>query len=428
MKSFLRVTFLRMIATKLPSLKSESSELEEVVKPLIQAANSNEWKEGLNILFYSGTILAFSEELRTPFLVEGKGDFEGIGKIKDLFDSKAKTELPELLSPMIKSFFPQIMTMAREIEKTESKEEESKKQFVAIISSMISEETFNNYKNVLGDLLVKLVFSGAPAATAGIFWALFSKREQLITFGASELSYEKMIDSLRMLHLIEPRLRANMCSKCGNYELTVSPHPTDYSSCPACGHKWACLVLHSFSPEFAKIKMNNFDYPLFVSAMLRNRIRLLSMLSDFIIYPLAKYNTGDGQSIEADVHLPELSIGIECKTHEEWKFPVTRERITGLAGKLSKQLHNYEKLGVKEVIILTNLDKQVCTSIELRLLKDVRENKFGQIRKLRLVDRNVESVQSVIDSLGKRFEKLFGNQLKSALKQAPSSIAFTKGK
>ena len=57
---------------------SEKSFLESQVKPLLELANTERWKSGLNILYLSSSILRLSEQFVKPCLVSASGPYTGI--------------------------------------------------------------------------------------------------------------------------------------------------------------------------------------------------------------------------------------------------------------------------------------------------------------------------------------------------------------
>ena len=91
------------------------SSLESIVKPLLEAAGTTHWRDSLNVLYLSGHVMAFSEELQFPCIISARGPYDEVESASDLL--KGKTEIA--LSKVGKDIIPIMLIIAR-IEATRS--------------------------------------------------------------------------------------------------------------------------------------------------------------------------------------------------------------------------------------------------------------------------------------------------------------------
>src|SRR5467141_912267 len=74
-------------------VEKESSDLEPVVKPLIDLANTEHWRGALNVLYLNGGVLNFLEGTPVPVLISLRGTDEGVEEMIDLLMGKAKADI-----------------------------------------------------------------------------------------------------------------------------------------------------------------------------------------------------------------------------------------------------------------------------------------------------------------------------------------------
>ena len=141
---------------------------EYAIKPLIDAANSNQWKEALNILFINGALLSFSDDIPTPFLIGVNGEITGIAKVMDLHNAKFNTELSELLPPILEKIMPPIFSIVAQ-SKTELEEDQVRTVTMFAMEAIQNEKNATAIMDVVGEFLVKGLFSFSSVLATWIF-------------------------------------------------------------------------------------------------------------------------------------------------------------------------------------------------------------------------------------------------------------------
>jgi hypothetical protein len=86
------------------------------VKPLVEAANTDNWRHALNLLYINGLVMSFSQEVPLPALVGLKGAEQDVEMSMDLLQGKAKTALAPLVSSLARLFVPKILLMVQKTE------------------------------------------------------------------------------------------------------------------------------------------------------------------------------------------------------------------------------------------------------------------------------------------------------------------------
>lgn len=376
------------------SKTSDASLGEQGVKPLIDAAYSEQWKGALDILFISGSILSFSEEIPIPVVIGFEGSNDGNEKLIDLYEARMKTELLELISPLLNIILPPLFNLFAE-QKVEETESGVRKVMLVAIESIMNENQTMNLTEIFGNLLVKGLFSFSSIFAAQLYKILWNKMNNVIKNTLEQQKYQRMLENLRQMNFITPLLRVSLCGNCGDFEFTLSSSKAREARCPSCGANWGTLTLFRFNEIYSNLKANtNNDLPLFITSYLRHELALESTFGNVEIFPFKVFNSNMSTNAEVDVWIPSESIGIECKVYEEWNFPLTRNRIGSISGDLVKQLKNYDRAGIERVFVVTNLGEDALEKVSEKVLLKTRE--FSNVKDVEVLGRNKAELFSLL--------------------------------
>jgi len=402
-------------------IEKDSSALESEIKPLLDAANTENWKDALNILYYNGSVLVFSEEMRIPCLVSLKGPVDDLSQAIDLLFGRAKTNIAPLVVAIARFFIPKVFVMMRKTEKELSSTGEMKEETAVamFITGLIPE--LEKSQDVLTKAFVEGAFTLSEVIAASVFKKLEEFRAPHIHCALDEEKYEKMVEKLWKLGLIRPRLQVNLCPECTNYELKLLNYPSLDNVCPSCGTEWVRGILYTFEKTFDKIKSENLDLPLFISSYVRHRVSIQAPLSDLQIYPSAVMRISENdleKPLEVDVYLPQFKSGIECKVYEDALAPMTKNRVGSIVGQLLEKAKKYSMVGISNVYFVTNLSKGSTEEIMSALQKAMSEEGL-KLSDLRIIDGNMESLLKWLDQtasiIAEGFNKALGQGLQDAL-------------
>lgn len=403
-------------------IEKDSSALEPEIRPLIDAANTKEWKGALSILFLNGSVLEFSEEMKIPCLVSLTGPVEDLDRSIDLLMGRAKTNLTPLIVALARSFIPSILMVMRKTEmKVSSVEEESEETKVAMFVSGLLPELEKTKKR-----LTKAFVDGASTLSemlvVSVFKGLQEFRDSHIHAALDEEDYEDMIEGLQKLGVIQPKLQINLCPWCANYEFTISNYPSFSEICPKCGSEWVSELLYTFERSFDKIKSENMDLPLFISRYLRHQVSIQAPLADFEVYPsavvLADRKEAPLKRVELDVYLPQFRSGIECKVYEDAFAPMTKNRVGSIVGRLMEHVDKYLMLEINNVYFVTNLPESSAEKAQAALQSAIATQNLEQI-KFEVIGGNVQSLLEWLDqmasSTARNFNVTLGRKIQEAL-------------
>jgi len=379
-------------------IAKNASSLEPVVAPLIDATNTTRWRRALAILYMNGDALEIPGNTKIPCLVGVKGP--PAEKAKDsieLLMGRAKTQIipliKEFIMPHISALLSKFGGIATEIEDDPHR----------TIVNMLADTMIRKQDEVQA-MTVKLLLRGAfaiPSITAaGLFQALEEIRAGQATCTIGGTDYDGLVESLLRLGLIEPKLQVSICPECSNYQITISPCPTNKTTCPSCGGEWATRTIYMFKSPYDKVKAQNQDLPLFISSYLKLRTTLTNITEKPEIHPNAELRKED-TAAEVDVYIPRIKMGIECKVYHNPNSPMTTSRL-GIAGNLRKQLENYAKLGLTHIIIVTNLPEHHAKKIEEKLQE---HPETPEVDKIEVIPGNTDKLLQFLDELAQQLLK-----------------------
>lgn len=286
----------------------DSSSLEAAISPFIDAANTKNWKHALNIFYLNGSVLEIPEGTGTPCLICLKGTIEGTEESIDLLIGRSQTRLMPLIIGILKMFLPKLIYSAKETlpETTVNSNEAQNTAALGKIAMDVMPE-LEKLQSTGPKLLLRGAFSISDLIAAGVFKTLTEIRVAQTSCGIRETAYENMIDALLRLDVIEPILQVSICSKCTNYQLTISTYPTIKTTCPKCGENWTNQTIYMFKGQLGKIKAENKDLPLFISSYLKHKTSVSTIFGEIRIYPNAHIETQTSTNkeiVEIDVYLP----------------------------------------------------------------------------------------------------------------------------
>jgi len=397
---------------------NDSKILEPQIKSLIELANTEFWKSGLNILYLNSSVLKLSEEFDIPCLVSASSSYEDVESSIDLFLGKAKTEILSFIKPLFKVFFPPLIGIMSEIKiETDIEGNITESTTLAILAKFTS--NYIDLKNKISKILLDGMFSLSEFFIIAIFESLNQVREGQIHSGILEDDYEEMIEALKKVEFIKPKLQVSLCPSCLNYELSLTNYPSIDEYCPKCGDSWATQSLYVFDKSYSLIKSQNLDLPLFITSFLRQQVGFQAPLSEPEIQPNARVSiaSGEGQ-VEIDVFIPQFKIGIECKIFEDALAPMTITRVNGISGRLSNQINSYIDAGIESIIVITNLTKDSAQKIQQKLQKIYNNRKNNKL-KITVFGGNIEDLLNFLtiisNGISAELNKAFEYMLQKSL-------------
>ena len=376
------------------SYRDQGSTFEPIVKPLVQAANTEHWRESLNVLYLSGNVMAFSEEYRFPCIISGRGPIEEVDLAIDLLKGKTAVTTTQLGKGMIALFMPTLIRFFQQEGIKNAFEENIEANLIPIMTKLFETEYAGVQKDFF-QLVIENASSIADYLTIEAFNSLKETREKMIrsAFGDND-EYEEMVDALLKLKLIEPKLQISLCPDCADYEIGLSKTATIQEKCSNCGEDWASITLFTFVPPYEEIKKQNSDLPLFISSYLKHKIISLYPKKTIRIHPLQKLYLGD-VVYEVDVYLPDYQVGIECKVFEDSYARMTPTRIHGMVGNLLPQIIRFYEGGIVSVILVTNLGKRSVDKLEKVLKEKLIE--AGVTGSFEILHKDMDNLLSWLD-------------------------------
>lgn len=415
----------------LTEVRRESSSLEIHVNPYIDAANTDKWKHVLRILYLNGAVLRTHEDFKVPCLISQVGSIKEVEKSMDLLSGKAKAKLMPLIVNVARIFLPKLLESVFQgglsvDSDPEQLDSATMKALVKIVPEL------ERQRQTLMGMMIDGALTIADLVVVGFFKGLSDLRSNHVLSGISEDKYENMIDGLRRLAVVEPKLQVSLCPECMNYELTISRYPSHKETCPRCGTRFTSQTLYMFKDSLGNLKSQNSDLPLFISSYLKFRLASSMLTAIPEIYPEAEvtFSTGtEGEAasrVEIDVYIPSFSIGMECKTFEVPFAPMTTERANGIVGNLMKQLRKYVKAGTLEFFLITNLPDRNLGKVRQALEIALRNSQLP-LRDFKVVPGDVDALLNFLNGLADRMAKVTWERYTARLKEKlPEPIKIEK--
>ncbi len=380
-------------------------------RPLVDAAyaTGDLWQKALGVLYMNGSVMVLSE-ISSTVLVSMSGKSEQATASLSLIQGKATTAIAPFAADVIRTFVPAITSLAQDRKFVDAAEKgEEEKVMGAIMTNF--KGIFENF-----DISKKLIQSGftfSDLIVVMIFQTLATFREQQIHVIAKEAEYEQLILLLTKLNLASPRLQVGICPNCANYQLVISSHSPFLDRCQHCGYQWVSITLYTLEDQFSRLKIRNSDLPLFISAYLRNKLSYLSGLQEVKIHPNAVVQVGRSKQEEIDVYLPRFQLAFECKVFRDPFGSYSGPHAGSIEGELRNKIAKLSKLGVTDVVIVTNLTDEATKKLTEELLseEDVKV-------RLNILSRNplalVASLNAISSDIGEKISKTFSQKLEWA--------------
>lgn len=395
-------------------IERDFSSMEPVLKPLLEAANTQHWLDALRILYLSGHITALSEVFQLPCLVSAVGPFDEVEHSIDLLKGKANVALMPLLKEAMRMFLPKFMAIYQKEEFITAINEEQQERFVMLLITEFSSE-YNKFQNEIIKLLIQGASNISDMITIGSFNTLLEIRDKYIRSAFNEDEYEDMIEALLGLNLLESKLQLSLCPECANYQFMISRYPTLLDLCPKCGAEWATVTLYGLQHPYSEVKKENSDLPLFISTCLKHRMSAIAPIGEVKIYPLAQIKLDNGQTFDIDVYIPKFEVGIECKVFEDAYAPMTQQRLGSIVGRLTPQIKNYFDVGITKVFIITNLIESSKNNVESALKKKLIEEGYSD--NIEILSKDIIQLLEWIDEKSKIMAKYIMDSFTKSLEQ-----------
>jgi hypothetical protein len=368
------------------------------------------------MLFVSGPVLEFVDDIPVPVLVSLTGDDHGVDHFLELLKSRAASDFFRMAGALTERFMPVITAVIQE-SKGASQGEEGQVIAGFVAKFMGEQRTIQTWLYSQLGAAVQGALAVADGIGALTFETLREKRTNIMTNLLHPTGYEEMLDGLVKLRLVEPRIQASLCGKCGDYAVSISNTPQAIPKCPKCGFNWATLTLFVFAQAVAPLKVDNRDLPLFVSGYIRSKVTSLMPLGNSQIWPLAEFGASDNRVGEVDVAIPDLRLGIECKEFEDALAPMTRSRLAGMAKDLEPQLARYMKLGFSRAMIVTNLSQKAAAKLAHALREKV-PRLASREGALTVVPGTPELLLSALDSVANDISDVLKKEFTKRFKRA----------
>ena len=391
----------------LPRIERDNSGYEDAVAPFVVAANTQAWRKALNLLYINGLSMVLSE-ISMPVLVSLDGREEDVTMSLDLLKGKGAVAAPSLATAILTMFMPGLKSLIQNSALTESgSKAEDEKMTQAVFSSFAP-----MFQHGLDDLTKTLIQSGftlSDAITVAIFQSLSTFRQDQIHVMSDQGEYEEVVHLLRRLDVAHPQLQVSVCPNCANFRLIVSRHSLHSEKCAQCGSLWTSLTLYTLGTTLSKLKVENSDLPVFISAYLRNKLIYLTAMEKIDVHPNAVVNLQVGQA-EVDVYLPRFKIALECKILRDPFGSFSGPHAGSIVGDLREKILRLMTLGVTDLVIATNLTAEATGKLREELLSDERV-------KLRLwvlpreINSLLGSLDAIADSVGKQVSANFEKSL-----------------
>jgi hypothetical protein len=391
----------------LPKVERDNSGYEDAVAPFVVAANTQAWRNALNLLYVNGSGMVLSE-ISMPVLVSLEGKEEDVTMSLDLMRGKGATVAPSLATAILTMFMPGLKALMQNPALAETGDKAGEEKITQAVFSSFA-PVLRHGLDDLGKTLIQSGFTLSDAIAVAVFQTLSTFRQSQIHVMSDQNEYEDVVRLLRRLDVAHPQLQVSVCPNCANFRLIISRHSPHSEKCAQCGSLWTTLTLYTLENSFSKLKVENSDLPVFISAYLRNKLIYLTAMEEISIHPNAVVNIEEGQ-VEVDAYLPRFKIAVECKVFRDPFGSFSGPHAGSIVGDLRDKIVRLMALGVTDLVIATNLTVEATNKLREELLGDERV-------KLRLwvLPRDVNgllgNLDAIADSVGKQVSANFEKSL-----------------
>jgi len=355
--------------------------------------------------------MSISRETPLPVLVSLQGNVQSIDMSIDLLEGRTKTSIAVLLSQFMKAFMPKLLSTIKQARKVNTRKM-SKEELLATLLSKIMPEL--EAKRTIEKIISEGAFTLSELIAITVFKTLQNLREdQIHATSYHDNEYEEMLMLLKRLDIIKPRLQVSICPRCANYLLAISSYPPHSAICPKCRSEWVTITLYTIAPSLAKLKIENADLPVFISAYLKTKL-MGKVFTDIKIHPNAVLNINNKKA-EIDVYIPEFNMAFECKVFENAGARLTRSRLHSIIDKLKFKIETFLKIGVNKIVIATNLPSKSSEILE-NILRDIITDKYMKDVDLKVIPGDevtlIETLDNIINSLAEIISKKISKSLR----------------
>jgi hypothetical protein len=392
---------------------------EDVMKRMVTIAATQHFREALYFLYINGSVMSFNQKLSLPIFIDLIGDEQNVKEAVDLLQAEANTTLASFMSRLYEHLLNVFLSLVQDNEFlniiSNIKEGNLKMENVipVYIANKYNKIDIFELKNP--ETLIETSFALMQLIIINMFNAFYKLRKELNHNFLNENKYNKMVELLRRLNIITPKLQISICSKCTNHQFTLSSYASYSDRCTKCGYKWITTTLYVFEERLlSELKSNNNDLPVFISAYLRNKLYLHSLKAkDIEIYPCAKVNI-NGKDFEIDVYIKGFNTAIECKVFLDPLAKMTESRLGSISGELVSQIKNFLLAEVKKVIVVTNLPSDYTKMLEESLQNKIKQENIDVM--IKVIDGDIDSLIKMLDEIVGSMSQEISNKITGNIK------------
>jgi hypothetical protein len=198
------------------------------------------------------------------------------------------------------------------------------------------------------------------------------------------------------LRLIELWEQASICHKCPNFERIVSTYPLRESKCLKCGQDSLTARIYVLDQDFESHKKKNKDLALYICELINRKEKGAAVTSKSL-------NDFENSHVEGDIDvwIEKTLTGIECK------LPIFDTKLTDGQFKthcdyIEKDLRKYIEVGVKNLVVVTNLYKDDAS----KLHKSLHDLVGKQCNSLRVLHRSIHDLHKMVSEQTEAIRKL----------------------
>lgn len=397
-------------------IERDSCSMEHAVKPLLESATTETWRNVLNVLYFSGHVASF-KNLQLQCLISAQGPFKEIQPAADLLKGRAEVALTPLVKDLVRVFLPKILFVLRKDEVVSATDEKRQEMINLMMISEFKPEKLEKHERNLIHIMIRGAATLSDLLAIEVFRSLIEIRSGHIRSALDEDEYECMIDGLRKLGLVESRLQVSLCPECTNYQFTVSRNPSPIETCTKCGTEWATVVFYNIQPPYSATKKDNSDLPLFISSYLKHKIYSKAPIKEVDVLPKAVIISEEGNTFDVDVYIPEFAEGIECKIFEDPFTPMTQARLSSIVGSLEPQIRRYFGAGIKNLTVVTNLPTSSKDKLKTALKNKLEVGGFDQA--LEVLSRDIDILLRWLDEQALKIANHLQSSLSKAINRSP---------
>lgn len=194
------------------------------------------------------------------------------------------------------------------------------------------------------------------------------------------------------MSIIEPWAQIGICNVCKTYELISTTKGSRPKRCPHCKRKNLTTTIYGFDEEFQKHFIHNKVLPIFCVTYINSRAK------KNIAKPLKLKDEQGKDKGDIDVYIKATNTGIECKLSLEHDPAPTQ--FDNHYDEILKDLKNYIDYGVKNLIVITNIEEHRAAVLKKKLLEGLN---LDSETTLRIIHR---SVPLLLETLSKEAESI----------------------